>query len=541
MSAIAATIGRANRPAVVNNCSVRAIEDLPIRKKIRNLQPPLRLSIILFGPARLSNILRCRHWGESLPSIRPAVRDGRSEVKSMKTDRAPKWAPEQGIVSRNIFSDPEIYQQELEQIFRKCWLFVGHEATIPSVNDYIINYMGEDSVIVTRAANGKFRVFLNSCPHRGNKVCLYDRGNAKTFTCSYHGWSFNSEGELQGVPFHQEAYLGELDRSKFGLVEVPRVENFCGLIFACWDDEAMPLEEYLGDTRWYIENLFLSGPMGGVEFLTGRQRFVCPGNWKVAADNFVGDHYHTMYTHASVIMLDQQPSMTSTKMVTSPVGPFEVIVGGDYSDSPIAHGLGGLRIGETIADNDEKLASKLGPDAVDWIKERRRRMREAFKDMPNKPTGFIRGNIFPNFSIVGGASALTGRGLYQWHPKGPHKTHAMLFCAVEKEAPDSVKRAAAINLIRGNSAGGLFGQDDMENFERVTENTLSPTTQRLSFNFSMGVGHETNWPGSEDWKVEGLPGLIGPRFTELNQRGFYSQWGRFMGWPSAAPAATARG
>jgi nitrite reductase/ring-hydroxylating ferredoxin subunit len=452
----------------------------------------------------------------------------------MKASGGPRWAPEQGVVSRNVFSDPEIYQQELDRVFGKCWLFLGHEAMIPNVNDYLLTYMGEDSIILARTAENKVRAFLNSCPHRGNKVCLYDRGNAKTFTCTYHGWSFNVNGELQGVPFHKEAYLGELDRSKLGLTEVTRVETFCGLVFGCWDAEAMPLEKYLGDTRWYLENLFLSGPMGGLEFLSGRQRFVCPGNWKVAADNFVGDHYHTMYTHKSVIMLDQQPSMTSTKMVTSPVGPFEVIIGGDYGESPVAHGLGGLRTGETIAENDELLAGKLGPDALEWIKERRRRMHEAFKALPDKPTGFIRGNIFPNFSIVGGASAMTGRGFYQWHPRGAHRTHAMLFCAVEKEAPQAVKRAAAINLIRGNSAGGLFGQDDMENFERVTENTTSSVTQRLSFNFSMGVGHERNWPGSEEWKVEGLPGLIGPRFTELNQRGFYGQWGRYMGWASDA-------
>ena len=455
----------------------------------------------------------------------------------MKNDRDPQWAPEKGIVSRNIFSDAEIYGQELERIFRKCWLFLGPEATIPHLNDYLATYMAEDPIILVRSTGSRFRAFLNTCPHRGNKICLYDRGNAKTFTCSYHGWSFNVDGELQGVPFHQEAYLGELDRSKFGLVEVPRVEAFCGLIFGCWDEEVMPLETYLGDTRWYLENLFLSKPAGGLEFLTGRQRFISPGNWKVPADNFVGDHYHTMFTHASVIQLDQQPSMTSAKMVTSPVGPFEVIVGGDFSESPVAHGLGGLRVGEMIADNDEKLAQSLGPEAVEWVSERRRRMHEAFKDMPNKPTGFIRGTIFPNFSIVGGASPLTGRGFYQWHPRGPDTTHATLFCAVERDAPESVKRAAALNLIHGNAVAGLFGQDDAENFERVTENTVSPIARRLSFNFSMGVGHEQSWPGSDKWRVDGLPGLIGPRFTELNQRGFYGQWARYMGWPSAGAVA----
>ncbi len=445
-------------------------------------------------------------------------------------------SPETGFVSRDIYSDPEIYRLEADRIFRKCWLFLGHESTVPQPNDYLSNFMGEDSIIVTRGTNGKLRAFLNTCPHRGNKVCLFERGNAKTFTCSYHGWSFNANGELQGVPLHNEAYLGELDRSQMRLVEVPRVETFCGLIFGCWDEAAMPLEDYLGDICWYLENLFLSKPMGGLEFYSGRQHFNCPGNWKVPADNFVGDHYHTMFTHASALMLDDRPTMTTQKGVTSATGPFEVIVGEPYGRG-VAHGVGGLRTGESTVEHDIELARKLGSEAVEWVKERRRRMLEAFENIPAKPAGFVRANIFPNFSVLGGASAFNGRGLYQWHPRGALATRAMIYCAVERDAPEVVKRAAMWDLVRGNSVGGLFAQDDMENFERVTENTVSPTMQHLTFHFGMGRGHEEDWPGHEKWQVEGMPGLIGPRFTEHNQRRFYSQWATYMGWPSAAPGA----
>src|SRR5262249_1790633 len=117
--------------------------------------------------------------------------------------------------------------------------------------DYITSFMGEDAVVVCRDTAGRLRVFLNKCRHRGNRICLVDRGSASAFTCSFHGWSYNLSGQLVGVPFYEEAYHGELDREQWHLHEAPRVQAYAGLIFACWDPGAMSLESYLGDVGWY--------------------------------------------------------------------------------------------------------------------------------------------------------------------------------------------------------------------------------------------------------------------------------------------------
>ena len=102
----------------------------------------------------------------------------------------------EGWVDRRIFWDQEIYEQELKQIFAKSWQFVAHDSMLPNVNDFYTTYMGEDGVVVARQKDLSVKVFLNSCPHRGNKFCYADDGNTRSFTCNYHGWSFGIDGKL---------------------------------------------------------------------------------------------------------------------------------------------------------------------------------------------------------------------------------------------------------------------------------------------------------------------------------------------------------
>ena len=123
---------------------------------------------------------------------------------------------DKGLVDRSIFVDQEIYQQELEQVFGRSWMFVGHESQVPNPNDFVANYIAEDPVLVTRDSRGKLHCFLNMCRHRGNRICRSDQGNSQSFMCTYHGWTFATDGKLVGVPGYKEAYFEELDRSQWG-------------------------------------------------------------------------------------------------------------------------------------------------------------------------------------------------------------------------------------------------------------------------------------------------------------------------------------
>src|SRR4030095_5031229 len=169
---------------------------------------------------------------------------------------------EEGLVSRRIFIERTIYEQELEQIFARCWLFLCHESQIPQPGDFFSTYMGEDPVLVVRDTQGQLGAFLNVCRHRGNRLCRADTGNAATCTCGYHGWSNRNDGRLVGVPFIKEAYHGALERERWGLIPVAQLESYKGLIFATFDPDAPPLREYLRETTWYLDAIF-DRPVGG--------------------------------------------------------------------------------------------------------------------------------------------------------------------------------------------------------------------------------------------------------------------------------------
>jgi phenylpropionate dioxygenase-like ring-hydroxylating dioxygenase large terminal subunit len=403
---------------------------------------------------------------------------------------------EKGLVSRRIFIEQEIYEQELERIFARCWLFLCHESQIPHPGDFFTTYMAEDPVLVMRDSTGQVNAFLNICRHRGNRLCRADAGNAATLTCSYHGWTYGNDGRLVAVPNHRDAYFEELDRDQWGLVPVAQLDSYKGLLFATFDPTAPPLLTYLGEMAWYLDSFF-DRREGGVEVVSGVHKWVMPCNWKLPAENFGGDGYHVSWTHLSAIRTgfagDFRLRPTGGGAMLSPGNGHCIITLGpnEVAEPPEAALLAYEK--ETRPEVERRLGSRI------------------------QVVNPIVGTVFPNFSML----RSTSHTFRVWHPRGPERTEVWSWVFVDKAAPAHVKEALRLSGVRGFGPSGTFEQDDMDNWQECTRTGRGVVARRHPLNMQMGLGHERFNESLKAWASDF-------RLSESNHRSFYQRWAQVM-------------
>lgn len=195
-----------------------------------------------------------------------------------------------------LYTDPAIFDAEMERIFSRTWVWVAHTSELPRPGDYITSHVGKQPVIVNRDKHGVVRVMLNRCRHRGATICEARKGNAPGFVCPYHAWTYDQDGSLKGLPL-PKGYK-DFDKADYGLVNL-RTESYQGLIFATMNAEIEPLADFLGRAKPWIDLFMKQG--GGYPVKTlGEHRFTFPGNWKIQLENTT-DAYHFPIVHKSFL------------------------------------------------------------------------------------------------------------------------------------------------------------------------------------------------------------------------------------------------
>lgn len=208
-------------------------------------------------------------------------------------------------IAMRVMVDPDLHQIEQRKVFAKSWVGVGHVSDVPNAGDFVLRYIGEDRVIVTRDREGGVNVLLNACAHRGMEVCWAEQGNQANFKCPYHGWVFDPSGDLLGVPFEKEMY-GDWNKAEYGLTKA-KVEIRHGFIFANLDDKAISLDEWMGDFGWYLDHIYKG--CDDYEPIAPPTRFTINSNWKAIGDQNAGDLYHLAGAHAAIMELGFMPNI----------------------------------------------------------------------------------------------------------------------------------------------------------------------------------------------------------------------------------------
>ncbi len=143
------------------------------------------------------------------------------------------------------YNSDELTQLEMEQVFLRNWMFVGHVSDIPNSGDYQCFEMANERAVVVRDQNGQVRAFHNVCRHRASRVAGEDKGHCgKAFICPFHGWSYNLDGSLKNIP--KADSFPEIDKQQFGLKAVD-CEVWHGMIFIRFGGDGAAVAELFAE------------------------------------------------------------------------------------------------------------------------------------------------------------------------------------------------------------------------------------------------------------------------------------------------------
>lgn len=417
-------------------------------------------------------------------------------------------------VHRRLYTDPAIFDLEMERLFGRAWLYVAHESQLAKPGDFVRARLGRAEVMVTRGRDGRIHVLHNRCAHRGARLCTADRGHTQSFICPYHGWSFASDGALEGVPHRQSYPTGfRLDDPENHLARAPRVDSYRGFVFASLSASGPGLRDHLGEMTDAIDNLIDRAPEGEIEMSDNSFHLEYRGNWKLHHENAT-DVFHPGFVHESSV---------------STAGRAPAATGGGIDDGQTremlrANGftprewqgieLIGLAGGHSYMSGFYK-SGVLSPQQDDALRAEYRRALEARHGVERTAAilGMDRFNnlVYPDISINAQYHQLR-----VVHPVAVDRTIISSYCFRLKGAPEGIYHRAVRFLTNLGSPASMIFSDDAEIFGRCQAGLSASADEWVDL--QRGYGMDGPNAGGR-WQS---------RATELPIRVQFGAWLRYM-------------
>jgi len=408
-------------------------------------------------------------------------------------------------VNRDAYRCPEVFEEEKQKVLYKSWVVLGHEAEIEKKGDFVTRRIIDRELIFNRDNNGQVNVFYNTCLHRGPAVCKQKSGNRKTFVCPYHGWVYRNTGQLISTGSHEfdAAYPKHyFDEGEAGvkLKRVKSVAQRAGFYFVNFDDDAMPLDEYLADAGKRLDRI-AAQTTAGFEMITGVHEYEIKANYKLLCENSY-DGYHLNQTHATYV--DYMMEMLKGADVDPGVRGNAYSLGNGHAcfEMPI---LTGRPIAQWLPPWGEEAKQKIAEKRAEVIA----RLGEEFgNDVCDMNSNMV---VFPN-SVINDQQTILIRSIV---PVAHNRMIARAWTIAPKDEDPVLRSIRMENILSFLGPGGFATPDDVSMLEWAQTGYESTDVQWNDFSKGL-TADENTLKDSSSYN------------DELQMRAYWLQWDKLM-------------
>ena len=421
-------------------------------------------------------------------------------------------------VHRDVYLSQELFDLEMERLWRNTWIYVGHDSQVPNIGDFYSTEIARQPLIMLRDEGGKVRVLMNRCAHKGARLvsAMHGQCENRLLRCPYHGWTYRLDGSIRTIPMksgYEGTALADSPNSR-GIVNLPHVENYRGFVFARLSESGAGFREYFGESLTSIDNMVERAPEGRLEVAGGVLRFMHDCNWKMFIEN-LNDTMHPMVAHESAAgtakkLWADKPEGTPKPMAIEQFLPF--VNGYSFFD----------QMGVHIYENGHSYTGVNFSihSAYSAIGEYESLMEKTYgAERARAILGEVRHNTvyYPSLTIKGAIQSIR-----VVRPLGPQQTLIESWTFRLAGAPAQLLRRTVMYTRLINAPTSVVGHDDRHCYRAIQEGLAAEGNDWVSLH--------RNWTERERTQLAGNYNGT----SEVSMRGQYRAWQQFMA-PDARP------